>query len=80
MFAERTERHQALAGLHVIARVDVPPRHDAVNLSDDVTVTKVELGLNQVTIGGFELGTVGSVCPYYDYSWGSLKLDEHYRL
>ena len=52
---ERSDRHQVLPDLHVIARIDISARHDAINLGDDVTVTKVELGLNEIAVGGFEL-------------------------
>src|SRR6516162_6960602 len=53
---ERADRHQILANLHVISRVDVPARNDAVNLCDDVTITKIQFGLSEIAFGGFELG------------------------
>ena len=54
--AEGADRHQILADLNVIARVDVPARHDAVNLRDDVAKTKIQLGLGELAFGGFEPG------------------------
>ena len=42
--------------MHIIARIDISARHDPVNLSNNVTVTKIEFGLNEVALGGFELG------------------------
>ena len=53
---ERADRHQILANLNVIARIDVPARDDAVDLRDDVTITKVQFGLSEIAVGGFELG------------------------
>jgi hypothetical protein len=32
--------------VHIIAWIDVSARYNPINLSDNVTVTKVELGLN----------------------------------
>ena len=52
---ERSDRHQILPGLHIVARIDISARHDTVNLGDDVAVTKVEFGLNEIAVGGFEL-------------------------
>jgi hypothetical protein len=54
--AERSDRHQRLPGLHIVARIDVSARHNAINIRDDIAVTKVELGLNEIAFGGFELG------------------------
>ena len=52
---ERSDRHQILPNLHIITRIDVSARHNAINLGDNVTVTKFELGLNEIAVGGFEL-------------------------
>ena len=52
--AERADRHQILANLNVIARINVPARDDAVNLRDDVTITKVQFGLSEIAVGDFE--------------------------
>jgi hypothetical protein len=40
--------------LNVIARIDVPARDDAVDLRDDVTITKIQFGLSEIAVGGFE--------------------------
>jgi hypothetical protein len=40
--------------LNVIARINVPARDDAVNLRDDVTITKVQFGLSEIAVGDFE--------------------------
>ena len=52
--AKRPDRHQILPNLHIIAWIDISARHNTVNLSDNVTVTKVEFGLNEIAVGGFE--------------------------
>ena len=44
-FGQRADRHQRLAGLHVVARVDVAARDHAVDLGVDVAVAQVQLGL-----------------------------------
>ena len=54
--AEGADRHQILADLNVIARIDVPARHDAVNLRDDVAKTKIKFRLGELAFGEFELG------------------------
>ena len=54
--AERADRHQALADLNVIARIDVAARDDAVDLRDDVAIAKIQFGLGEIAFGGFELG------------------------
>ena len=51
---ERSDRHQILPNLHIIARIDISASHDAVNLSDNVAVTKVEFCLNEISVGGFD--------------------------
>ena len=53
---ERADRHQILADLDVVARIDVSARDDAVDLRDDVAVAKIELGLGEIALGDFELG------------------------
>ena len=53
---ERADRHQALADLHVVARIDVSARDDAVDLRDDVAIAQIELGLIEIALGGLELG------------------------
>jgi hypothetical protein len=53
--AERADCHQTLPDLNNIARIDVSARHNPVNLSDNVTVTKVQLGLSEVPVDGLEL-------------------------
>ena len=47
---------RALADLDIVAGIDVAARDDAVDLRDDVAVAKVQLGLSQIALGGFELG------------------------
>jgi hypothetical protein len=51
---ERTDRHQALPDLNVIAGIDVSARDDAVDLRDDVTIAKVEFSQSEVALGGFQ--------------------------
>jgi hypothetical protein len=36
------------------ARIDVSACHNPANLSDNVTVTKIEFGLSEIALGGFE--------------------------
>ena len=55
-FRQRAQRHHALPGLHVIARVDVSARDHAVDLGHDVAVAQVQLGLIQVGLGFVALG------------------------
>ena len=54
--AQRADRHQILTNLHVIARIDVPARHDAVNVRADVAVTQIKFSLSELAFGEFELG------------------------
>ena len=53
---QRADRHQALANLNVIARIDVSSRDDAIDLRDDVTVAQIKLGLGEIALGDFEIG------------------------
>ena len=53
-FVERANRHQVLADLNIVARIDVAPRDDAVDLRDDVGVAKIQFGLREIAPGGFE--------------------------
>ena len=53
-FVERADRHEVLADLNIVARIDVAPRDDAVDLGDDVAVTQVQFGLREVALRGFE--------------------------
>ena len=53
---ERADRHEILADLDIIARIDVSARDDAVDLRDDVAIAKIELGLGEIALGGLELG------------------------
>jgi hypothetical protein len=41
--------------LNVIARIDIPARHDAVNLREDVAKAKIQFGLGELAFGEFEL-------------------------
>ena len=49
---ERADGHQALPRLDVVAGVDVPAGHHAVDLADDVAIAEVQLGLLQVAPPG----------------------------
>ena len=53
---ERADRHEALADLDIVARIDVSARDDAVDLRDDVAVAEVEFGLVEIALGDLELG------------------------
>ena len=53
-FVERANRHQVLADLDKVARIDVAPRDDAVDLRRDVAVTQIQFGLREIALGGFE--------------------------
>ena len=55
-FIERADRHQILADLNIIARIDIPARDDTVDLRGDVAVAEIQLGLSEISLGGFELG------------------------
>ncbi len=50
-FGERADRHQPLARLHVVPRIDVAPRDHAVDLGHDVAVPQVQFGLIEVALG-----------------------------
>ena len=45
-----------LPNLHIVARIDISARHNAINVRDDIAVAKVEFSLNEIALGGFELG------------------------
>ena len=53
--AERADRHQILPDLHIVARIDVSARDDAVDLRDDVAVAKVQFGLSEIALGGLRV-------------------------
>ena len=53
---DRANRHQALAGDHVVARVHVPPGNDAIDLGEDLGIAKIQLGIGQVLLGLKQLG------------------------
>ena len=53
-FVERANRHQVLADLDKVARIDVAPRDDAVDVRGDVAVTKIQFGLREIALGGFK--------------------------
>ncbi len=55
-FRQRTDHHQRLTGLHVIARVDVAARDHAIDLGKNVAVAQVQLGLFQISLGLEHLG------------------------
>ena len=55
-FIERADRHESLADLYVVARIDVAARNDAIDLGDDVAVAEIELRLVEIALGGLELG------------------------
>lgn len=53
---QRSDRHETLADLNVVARIDVSPRDDAVDLGDHVAIPQVEFGLSEIAVGGLDLG------------------------
>ena len=53
---ERADRHQSLADLDVVARIDVSARDDAIDLREDVAVAQIKLGLVEIVLGDLELG------------------------
>lgn len=53
---ERANRHQALADLNIVARIDISARDGAVDLRDAVAMAKVELGQSEIALGGLGLG------------------------
>ena len=55
-FGERADGHQALPGLHVVARVHVAPRDHAADLGKDVAVAQIQFGLVEIGLGLFQLG------------------------
>ena len=55
-FIERADRHESLADLHIVARIDVSARNDAIDLRDDVAVAQIELGLVEIALGDLKLG------------------------
>src|SRR5262249_42330900 len=61
---ERTDRHQALPDLNVVARIDISSRHDPINLRDNVAIAKVEFSLSKIPIGRLEfcLGLLDPWC------------------
>ncbi len=50
-FGQRTDGHQRLAGLDVVARIDVAAGDDAVDLGEDIAIAQVQVGLRQVALG-----------------------------
>ena len=48
--AQRADRHQALADLHVVAGIHVAARDDAVDLRDDRAVAQIELRLIEIAL------------------------------
>jgi hypothetical protein len=48
---KRSHGHQTLAGEYLIARIYIPPCHDAVDLGYDIAIGKVQLGLAEVGLG-----------------------------
>ena len=54
--SERADRHETLADLDVVARIDVSARDDAIDLGDDVAVAEIELGLVEIALGDLEVG------------------------
>ena len=54
--AERADRHQALPDLNIVAGIDISARDDAVDLRDDVAISKVEFGQSKIAVDSFELG------------------------
>ena len=55
-FGQRTDGHQALAGLHVVAGVDVAPRDHAADLGIDVAIAQIQFGLVEIGSACSQLG------------------------
>ena len=55
-FVERADRHQSLANLDIVARIDIPARDDTIDLRDDVAVSEIELRLGEIALRDLELG------------------------
>ena len=55
-FVQRADRHESLANLDVVARIDVAPRNDAIDLREDVAVAEIKLGLVEIALGDLKLG------------------------
>ena len=53
---ERPDGHQALPGLHVVARIDVPARDHAADFGKDVAVAEVQFCLVEIGLGHFQPG------------------------
>ena len=53
---EQADRRQILANLNVVSRIDIPARHDAVDLRDDVAITKVQFGFREFPLGDLDFG------------------------
>ena len=54
--ADRLQGHHLLAGLHVVARIDVAAADDAVDFREDAAIAEIELGLVEVPLGLEDLG------------------------
>ena len=55
-FIERADRHETLANLHIVARIDVSARDDPIDLRDDVAVAEIEFRLVEIALGDLKLG------------------------
>ena len=53
---ERADGHQRLAGLHIIAGVDVAARDHAVDFGQHLAIAQVEIGLGHVGLGFVQPG------------------------
>src|SRR5262245_59494346 len=53
-FAQRTDRHQTLADLNIVAWINVSSCYDSVNLRDNVAIAKIEFGLGKIAFGRLE--------------------------
>ena len=53
-FVERADRHESLANLDIVARIDVSARDDPVDLGDDIAVAEIKLGLGEIALGDLE--------------------------
>jgi hypothetical protein len=50
--ADGADRHQALPDLNIIARVDISACDNAVDLRNDVTITKVQFSQSEIAVSG----------------------------
>ena len=53
---ERSQSHQPLPGDNMVARIHIAPRHDTIDVGDDIAIGKVQLRLTEIGLSFIQLG------------------------